>query len=102
MNFRNLRLEGLINEELSKIFARDIEFPAFVTITSVEVAPKLETARVRVSVIPEEKGKEVFDILEKERRSLQFKLLRKLNIKPMPRLEFGLMRGEEAIEKGAE
>jgi len=101
MNYRNLRLSGLIQEELGKIFARDMEFPGFVTIVSVEVSPKLETATVRVSVIPEEKGKEVYDLLQNERRALQFKLLRTLNIKPMPRLEFGLIRGEEAekIEK---
>lgn len=78
-----------------------MEFPGFVTINSVEVTGKMESALVRVSVIPEEKGKEVYELLQKERGTLQFKLLRKLNIKPMPRLEFGLIRIEEAekIEK---
>ncbi|MDO8504887.1 MAG: ribosome-binding factor A [Candidatus Liptonbacteria bacterium] len=97
MNYRNLRLGGLIQEELGKIFARDMEFPAFVTIVDVEVSKKLDTAKVRVSVIPEVKAKEVYDLLQNERRLLQFKLLRTLNIKPMPRLEFGLIRGEEAM-----
>lgn len=100
--FRKERVGELIREELGKIFARDIEFGAFVTIVSVDVAEKLEAAKVRVSVIPEEKAKEVFDVLEKNRRILQFKLLRAMNIKPMPRLEFGLVRGDEAIEKSAE
>ena len=102
MNFRNLRVENLIQEELGKIFSKDFEFGAFVTIADIEVDSKLEEAKVKVSVIPEEKGKEVFDLLEKEKKNLQFKLLRKINIKPMPRLKFGLMRGEELQKKGAE
>ncbi len=97
--FRNLRVGELIREELGKILARDMDFGAFVTISSVEVSPKMEDALVRVSVIPEEKGKEVYDMLKKEQAHLQFKLLRKLNIKPMPRLEFGLIRIEEAEKK---
>lgn len=99
--FRSLRVGELIREELGKIFTRDMDFGAFVTISSVEVIGKMETALVRVSVLPEEKGKEVYEMLQKERPALQFKLLRKMNIKPMPRLEFGLIRIEEAekIEK---
>jgi ribosome-binding factor A len=99
--FRNLRVGELIREELSKIFLRDMDFDAFVTINSVEVIGKMETAHVKVSVLPEDKGKEVYDLLQKERGSIQFKLARKLNIKPMPRLDFGLIRIEEAekIEK---
>jgi ribosome-binding factor A len=99
--FRNLRVGELIREELSKFFIREMDFGAFVTISSVEVIGKLESALVRVSVIPEDKGKEVYERLQKERPSIQFKLGRILNIKPMPRLEFGLIRIEEAekIEK---
>lgn len=102
MNFRSLRVKNLIQTELSKIFTKDIEFGAFVTIADIEVDAKLEEAIVKVSVIPEEKGKEVFDLLEKERKNLQFKLLRKMNIKPMPRLKFGLIRGEDVMKKGEE
>ena len=102
MNFRSLRVKNLIQTELSKIFTKDIEFGAFVTIADIEVDSKLEEAIIKVSVIPEEKGKEVFDLLERERKALQFKLLRKMNIKPMPRLKFGLIRGEELMKKGEE
>lgn len=97
--FRKERVGELIREELSKIFARDVEFGAFVTIVSVEVSEKLEEARIKVSVIPEVKAKEVYDLLQDERRELQFKLLRKINIKPMPRLEFGLVRGDEIAKE---
>ena len=97
--FRKLRVGELIREELGKIFMRDMEFGAFVTIVSVEVSEKLETAKVKVSVIPEVKAKEVFDLLQEERRRLQFKLLRAINIKPMPRLEFGLVRGDEVAQE---
>lgn len=97
--YRKERVGELIREELSRMFARDMEFGAFVTIVSVEVSEKLEMAKVRMSVLPEEKAKEVYDLLQKEKPHLQFKLSRKLNIKPMPRLEFGLVRGDEAVKE---
>jgi len=96
MDYRAERMSNLIREELSKIIARELEFDnALVTITEVEVDKKLDTAKVRVSVIPSEKAKDVFVILNLARNSLQTILFRKLNLKPVPRIQFEIDRGLE-------
>jgi len=96
MDYRNERMGNLVREELSKIIARELEFEgALVTITEVEVDKKLDTAKVLVSVIPSEKAKEVFKILDLARNSLQTILFRKLNLKPVPRIQFEIDRGPE-------
>lgn len=96
MDYRNERMGNLVREELSKIIARELEFEnALVTITEVEVDKKLDTAKVRVSVIPSEKAKEVFKILDLARNNLQTILFRKLNLKPVPRIQFEIDRGLE-------
>ena len=101
--FRPLRMNSLIREELGKIFERELEFPeALVTITDVEVNPKLEAAIVNFSVLPSEKSDRVLEILNKLKRNLQFKLNRKLNIRPMPELVFKIdygLRNAALIEK---
>jgi len=75
---------------------RELEFPgALVTLSGVEVTKKLDVAKVRVSVLPSEKEEEVIEIFGKAQRELQFKLGRKLNIKPMPQLQFEIDRGGE-------
>ncbi len=96
MDYRNERMGNLVREELSKIIARELEFEnALVTITEVDVDKKLETAKVRVSVIPSEKAKDAFKILDLARNSLQTILFRKLNLKPVPRIQFEIDRGLE-------
>ena len=96
MDYRNERMGNLVREELSKIIARELEFEnALVTITEVEVDKKIDKAKVMVSVIPSEKAKEVFKILDVARNSLQTILFRKLNLKPMPRIQFEIDRGFE-------
>lgn len=100
MNFRAERVSNLIREELSLMIARELEFPgALVTITEVTIDKKLELARVNVSVIPKEKEKEALKILVKECGLLQHLLLKKINIKPMPRIEFQLDKGLENAAK---
>lgn len=96
MNYRSLRMAQLIRDELSKLLIREIEFDgALVTITEVVVTDKLDHAKVLVSVIPPIKESETIKKLVTAQGDLQHKLLRKLNIKPMPRIRFELDHGPE-------
>ena len=96
MNFRSERVSKLIREELAKIIIREVEFDnALVTITAVDVDKKLEHAKVNVSVIPSASGEAALKELEKRAGSLQFLLMKKINIKPMPRIVFMLDHGME-------
>lgn len=103
MNFRSERVSKLIREELAKIIIREVEFSdALVTITAVEVDKKLEHAKVSVSVIPSSSGPAALADLLKRAGALQYLLMKKINIKPMPRIAFELDRGLEnaaSIEK---
>jgi ribosome-binding factor A len=95
MNFRSERVGKLIREELSKMILREVELPALATITEVKVDKKLEGARVEVSVIPASAEKQVIEELAKNAGYLQHLLLKKINIKPMPRIFFEIDHGFE-------
>jgi len=100
MRYRQERLSNLIQEELNKIISREIEFPnCLMTIVNVEIDNKLSQAIVNFSVLPSEKFEEVLKILEKNRNHLQYLLMKKINIKPMPKIIFKIDRG---LEKAAE
>ena len=93
---RNQRVSELVRNELAKLILRELEFPgALVTITEVDVTPKLDYGRVKVSVIPSSKAKDALGNLNYHRRDLQRSLLRILNIKPMPELSFEIDHGNE-------
>ena len=94
--YRSERVESLIQRELGLIIARELEFDgALVTIVSVEADRKLEHAEIRVSVVPETKERDAMKVLEREAGELQYLLMKKMNIKPMPRISFTLDRGIE-------
>lgn len=93
---RHERVSELIRKELGELILRDLEFPgAIMTILEVDVTKKLDYARVHCSVIPSAKSEEVLKILNSQRRDLQNKLLRKINIRPMPEVQFEIDHGAE-------
>lgn len=96
MNHRPERVGSLIREELAKLIARELEFSgALVTLTEVEIDKKLDTAKVGVTVFPSEHGEEALKVLRGVQNELQWQLLRKINIKPMPQIHFFLDHGPE-------
>jgi len=120
MRYRQERIASLIKEEISKLIVREIEFPdCLMTIVDVEVDKKLEKAIVSFSVLcpfgtspegrPSEKSsgyarsrvarEMALKILGKNRSHLQYLLLRKINIKPMPQIVFKIDRGLEESAK---
>lgn len=89
------RISDLIIEELGKLLLKEVEVPgALLTITDVDVVKDLHNATVKVSVYPTEKSEEVFKILQKKQRELQFLLGRKMNIRPMPQIRFIIDYGQ--------
>ena len=95
--FRNLKVASVIQEELSAIFMREFDFHgSLVTILEVAVDERLEEARITIAIFPFEKELEAYTMIEEKRKQLEYKLLRKLNIKPLPHLKFEIAsKGEQ-------
>lgn len=92
--FRAQRVQSLIQDQLSQIIGRELEFGgALVTIMEVDIDKKMERAKVRVSVIPSAKEEAALAELARNAGNLQHMLLKKINIKPMPRIMFELDHG---------
>ena len=94
MNHRPLRVQSLIQRYLGELLVREFDARgALVTITSVEIDKKLEHAKVYVSVLPESQERATLEDLRDAQGTLQHTLLKKLNIKPLPRIAFELDHG---------
>ena len=93
----------LLKEELSKIIDREIEFPGetLVTVIRVEISPDKHYAAVLVSLLGEQPRK-ALEILQKNVYNIQKLLNRKVRMRPVPKIHFGLDREElkrEGVEK---
>jgi ribosome-binding factor A len=93
--YRSERVSKLVREELSKIIERELEFDALVTVTEVDVDKKMDRARVLVSVLPAKGEAAALRTLANAAGYLQHLLVKKVNIKPMPRIMFEIDRGPE-------
>ena len=101
MNYRPERVSSLIKDELSAIIIKNVEFSAgsLVTITDIDVDKKLEHAKIGISVLPSEGADKALLILSKAAGYLQYLLMKRVNIKPLPRIVFEIDHGIEKLAK---
>jgi ribosome-binding factor A len=100
MTARTDRIDQLLREEIGAILAKDVQDPriGFVTVTDVETAPDLSTARVWVSVIgqPEERQK-ALRALEHAMPFVRRELGSRIRIRRIPEL---LVRSDDSAQRG--
>jgi len=95
--YRNLKMADVLEEQLGKILQEDFHVAgALVTIVNVMIDEKLLRADIKLGIIPHEKGPEVFEAVNHARFALRQKLIRLLNVRPVPHLHFSIQ--EEAKE----
>ncbi len=94
--YRKEKMESLIKEYLSKFILREFEFPAIVTLTDLKIDSEFKTATAKIKIIPKDlKQSNILEVkivneLNNNKEKLFKMLLKKLNLKPLPRLKFGI------------
>lgn len=89
-NIRIERLESTFQEELSMILMTEIkdEDIHFVTITGCDITSDLSFAKVYVTVLEEEKKKEILEKLNNAAAFIRGKLSERVEIRHTPELKF--------------
>ncbi len=103
MSRRMERLNDLIRDELSDLILREVRDPrlgGLISITRVETAPDLSTARVFVSIMAEpDEQAEAMKALNAAASFFHRELKHRIDIRRVP---FLIFRHDTSIEKGAE
>jgi ribosome-binding factor A len=100
MTARTDRIDQLLRQEIGAILARDIQDPriGFVTITDVETAPDLSTARVWVSVIGQPRERELtIKALERAMPFVRRELGSRIRLRRIPELH---IRADDTAQRG--
>ena len=89
---RQKKISSLIQQELSLLFQRKSnEFlNKIITVTVVRVSPDLGYAKVFISIFPEEKKEEVFEMIELKTANIRYELGNKIRnqVRKIPELQF--------------
>jgi len=89
MSNRIEKVNSLLEQEISKIILRDFDFPGtIVTLIHVNAAANLIEAKAYISVFPEDKTDKVLGVLNKGVYSIQQKVNKLLNMRPIPKIRF--------------
>lgn len=88
--FRRERIGDLLREQIANILHEAFHAPedSVVTVTEVHVAEDLEAAAVAVSIFPDTATEETMERLMQFAGEVQHALLKRLRIKPIPRIRF--------------
>jgi ribosome-binding factor A len=98
---RMQRVRNLLRAEISTIMLRRLKDPrvSMATITDIDVAPDLKNARVYVSVYGDRPHQdEALEGLKSAAGFVRAELMKALDLRPMPHLEFEL---DESLARGA-
>mgnify|MGYP001250199427 FL=1 len=101
-SIRNLQVGSLLCRVIQDRLSRGIADPrmrGMVSITGVETSPDLNTAIVRVSVLPDKYGSRVLGALKSATGIFQRQIRSETSLKRVPRLEFRL---DESLKRDAE
>lgn len=100
-NHRPEKLNSLVQDELSKIIQKEIEFDKniLVSISKVEVSPDVAHAKISISVLPAEEEKSALEKLQENIFNLQQLLNKKLVLRKVPKIKFTI---DDSIKKAAD
>ncbi|MCR4841157.1 MAG: 30S ribosome-binding factor RbfA [Lachnospiraceae bacterium] len=100
-SIKNVRINAEVQRELSTIIAREIKDPRIApmtSVTAVEVAPDLKTAKVYISVLGDETSKsDTIAGLKSASPFIRSCLAKSVNLRNTPELKFIL---DDSIEYG--
>jgi ribosome-binding factor A len=95
MSQRIERINELLRQEISKLILREIRFEdILVTVNQVETSADLSHAKVKINVIPNDKGELALEIIHKKIYHLQQELNKKLYLKIVPKIQFEIDQTE--------
>lgn len=100
MTARTDRIDQLLREEIGAILAKDVGDPriGFVTVTDVETAPDLSTARIWVSVIGQPAERELsMKALQRALPFVRHELGRRVRLRRIPELQ---LRIDDTVQRG--
>ena len=89
-NNRILRINELIQQEISKIILKEVEAPenSLITVSDVKTSDDLAHAKIWISVFPQKHSKKMLGYFLKNTGYLQKLLNRRLSMKFIPKIKF--------------
>jgi ribosome-binding factor A len=96
------KIERLLQKELSELFRKQTAMMrgTIISVSTVHVSPDLSLAKAYLSIFPSEKGKELLEVIDKNKKTLRYDLgqLVRNQLRRIPELNFYLDDSLDYVE----
>ena len=96
------KIDRLLQKELSELFRKQTAMMrgTLITVSKVHASSDLSTAKVYVSIFPSDKGKELLEAIEKNKKTLRYDLGQQVRsqLRRIPELTFYLDDSLDYVE----
>jgi len=96
------KIERLLQKELGELFRKQTALTrgTLISVSTVHVSPDLSTAKIYLSIFPSEKGKELLEAIEKNKKTLRYDLgqIVRTQLRRIPELVFFLDDSLDYVE----
>ena len=101
MSHRIQQVNEVIRQELNTIMLTEVEFPSgcLVTIVNADTSKDLRHSKIWLSVMPTYYIPKVLEKLKKNKGHLEYLLHGRLEMKPLPKLSFGIDETEKKAQE---
>ncbi|MAF20873.1 MAG: ribosome-binding factor A [Parcubacteria group bacterium] len=100
MSQRIQKINELLRHEVSQLLLKEIDFDGIlVTIISVDTAPNLSQAKIKITTIPTQRSERALRFINKDIYQIQQQLNKRLNLKFVPKLIFEIDKLEEKAQR---
>ena len=97
--FRNEKIGNNIRELSALWIERESEKTSMITVTRVEMTPDNKSAKIMISVLPQEKENAAYGFVRRNLGDLRKYITKNLRINPIPFLEVEIDEGEKNRQK---
>jgi ribosome-binding factor A len=99
MSHRLEQINSIIFQKLGDVFSRELEPPTsyLISISTVETAPNLKTAHVKLSVLPFDKSKEALVFIIRHKSLIQKELAKAIKMQYTPKINFSIDDTRERV-----
>ncbi|HBV33369.1 TPA: ribosome-binding factor A [Patescibacteria group bacterium] len=98
---RLYQIESLLQHELGTLVVKMLESPTgtLVSVSSIKVTADLETAEVKLSILPFTRRQEVFKAIRGQLKEITHQLNQRLHLYRVPKLDFVIDETEERADR---
>lgn len=99
LSTKSQQIQGRIKEIVAEYISRETNGKSIITVSTVDVSTRAETAKIFITVMPEKEEAGALDFLKRKRSEIKKYIQKRLPIARTPFIDFAIDEGEKLSQR---